>query len=561
MLLQAIVSGLIGAYTALTGVMAGLAAGEDLASIAATALGSAELIALAPMLLIVAAIAAVIAIGYLLITHWSQVTAAAQAVWVEIQKIWGDIEAFVGHAVQGILDWLGAHWPLVISIVLGPLGAVLALVITHWTQIHDFIATAIADVESFLSNTWNRIVSAAETAWSQFASRPLYWIGYLLVWIPLTILKIEAAIFEWFMNLIDMAEQKAADFVGSIINWITTLPGAIAGFLSQAWTNVTAWAGQMVASAQTTGSNFLAAVVNEIQQLPGQVWAFLLNTYNGLVTWAGDMLTQAQQAATSVVSAIVTEIGQLPAQMVQTGSDIVKGLWNGISSMGGWIEQQVGNFAGGILDGFKGALGIKSPSTVMAQQVGLPIAQGIANGILSGQDLVIAASKQVTGAALSASAAMAGGSTFSGINSQQMQPFGSGSISSSAMADQFVAVIGANLASQLGLGNNMAQQVGLAALINGPLASKVGVNPASVLNMDLTTLQKPGGIEDAVFGALQGMDEGQLLDALGQTRPGAISTTYNLTINGEPDSATLQQLQQMLEQHTQDVAQALTAGA
>ena len=48
------------------------------------------------------------------------------------------------------------------------------------------------------------------------------------------------------------------------------------------------------------------------------------------------------------------------------GVDIVEGRWEGIKSMGKWLSDSVGSFFGGIVDGVKDLLGIKSPSTVFA---------------------------------------------------------------------------------------------------------------------------------------------------------------------------------------------------
>lgn len=65
----------------------------------------------------------------------------------------------------------------------------------------------------------------------------------------------------------------------------------------------------------------------------------------------------------------------------QIGVNIVKGIWAGIKALAGWLISKVRGFAGGIVDGFKGALGIHSPSRVMRDMVGKFIPQGISVGI------------------------------------------------------------------------------------------------------------------------------------------------------------------------------------
>lgn len=58
---------------------------------------------------------------------------------------------------------------------------------------------------------------------------------------------------------------------------------------------------------------------------------------------------------------------------------IVEGLWDGISSMGDWLWDQVTGWAGDIVDWAKSALGIASPSKEFAN-IGGFMAQGIEQG-------------------------------------------------------------------------------------------------------------------------------------------------------------------------------------
>jgi phage-related protein len=58
----------------------------------------------------------------------------------------------------------------------------------------------------------------------------------------------------------------------------------------------------------------------------------------------------------------------------------VTGLWDGISSMGEWLWDQITGFAGGILEGFQDAFGIASPSKVMRDSVGKYLAEGLGVG-------------------------------------------------------------------------------------------------------------------------------------------------------------------------------------
>ena len=73
------------------------------------------------------------------------------------------------------------------------------------------------------------------------------------------------------------------------------------------------------------------------------------------------MIGTAKNAAIAVGNAVLSAIKSIPGKVVSIGKDIVTGLWNGISSMVGWITDKVMGFANSVLGGIKKALGIHSP--------------------------------------------------------------------------------------------------------------------------------------------------------------------------------------------------------
>ncbi len=65
-----------------------------------------------------------------------------------------------------------------------------------------------------------------------------------------------------------------------------------------------------------------------------------------------------------IVAAIIEGLGKAVVSVVEIGKNIVKGIWEGIKSLGSWIKDKVSGFFSGIVDGVKNFLGIRSPSTV-----------------------------------------------------------------------------------------------------------------------------------------------------------------------------------------------------
>ena len=67
--------------------------------------------------------------------------------------------------------------------------------------------------------------------------------------------------------------------------------------------------------------------------------------------------------------------------MIDIGRNVVSGVWRGICDAKDRLFDNVKHFFSGIVDSAKDALGIRSPSRVMAKQVGRFIPPGVAQGM------------------------------------------------------------------------------------------------------------------------------------------------------------------------------------
>jgi hypothetical protein len=113
----------------------------------------------------------------------------------------------------------------------------------------------------------------------------------------------------------------------------------------------------------------------------------ILALAKGLVAAIPDLIAALPEIISAIVKGL---IGAIP-QIISIGADMVKGLWEGIKSMAAWLGDKVGSWIGGVWKDIKRFFGIASPSKLMANTVGKPIAQGVAVGILNNAGLVTAA--------------------------------------------------------------------------------------------------------------------------------------------------------------------------
>jgi hypothetical protein len=127
--------------------MAGLGGAIEAVTAIQAAFAAAEWLSLGPMLLIIAAVAVLGVAIYELVSHWS--------------AVWGAMQA----AVAWVWNWIAANWPLLLAILLGPIGVAADLIIKNW----DRIKNAFADVYNFIVGTWNMLVGFFGTAISGLA--------------------------------------------------------------------------------------------------------------------------------------------------------------------------------------------------------------------------------------------------------------------------------------------------------------------------------------------------------------------------------------------------------
>ena len=186
---------------------------------------------------------------------------------------------------------------------------------------------------------------------------------------------------EWGQQMLSNASMAMSNMLSKVSGIIQELPGKIWTHLVNTVNKVVAWGQQMVSNASTAASNMLSKVSGIIQELPGKVWDYLSQAAQKVVTWGTQLAQKGAAAATQLFNSIVNGLSSLPSKMAEIGSNIVSGIWNGISSGWNWLTNKVSNLANSLLDAAKDALGINSPSKEFADEVGRWIMPGVGKGL------------------------------------------------------------------------------------------------------------------------------------------------------------------------------------
>lgn len=240
----------------------------------------------------------------------------------------------------------------------------------------------VLDLLSAAAANWEIVVSAV----LGFMFAPAKWVGKIAQ--VLSKIPLFGRLLSWAATALNNLGSRIAS---GIANWVWRPfadafrgvinrggPGLIARFLT--------WARGIPTSLRTAADETLLAIAQFFENLGIRIANAFLPLKNA---WAG-LLDRVFRFIRGELSA-VRDLGVM----------MVRGLWNGIKSMGRWIADKVRGFFSGIVDRAKSALGISSPSKVFAD-VGRQIGAGLALGIESTKDMVADATGMLTRQATSA---------------------------------------------------------------------------------------------------------------------------------------------------------------
>lgn len=275
-----------------------------------------------------------------------------------------------------IINWAKTNIPIFINTV-----------ITFFKQLPGKVWTWLTNVVRKVVAWGTRMITTGKTKATQFINGVISFVkqlpGKVWTWLSNTVSKV----ISWGARMISMGRQKATSFVNAVISFVRTMPGKIWTWLSNAVSKVIAWGARMISLGRQKATAFVNAVINFVKTMPGKIWTWLSNAAGKVVQWGIDLAKKGKEAATKLFNAVVNKVKEIPGKMASIGHDIVNGIWNGISGAAGWLKDQIGGFASGVLDGIKDAFKIGSPSKITTEY-GVFIDQGLANGILKARTLV-----------------------------------------------------------------------------------------------------------------------------------------------------------------------------
>lgn len=183
---------------------------------------------------------------------------------------------------------------------------------------------------------------------------------------------------EWWPTI-----QKVVSFVVSLLGWILKLAASILGKVLPVVLRFAGFLLTVVVKALIAVIEFVAKVIGALIRLGGAVVGGV-KKFIAFERGVAGVIGRVIRFFIDLPGKIVGALGDLGGTLKGVGVNMVEGLWEGIKSMGSWLTDKVTSFFSKAIPGpVKKAFGIKSPSKLMAKEVGRWIPLGVVKGIES----------------------------------------------------------------------------------------------------------------------------------------------------------------------------------
>ena len=110
----------------------------------------------------------------------------------------------------------------------------------------------------------------------------------------------------------------------------------------------------------------ITAVINALVNNIPKIIETGVKLLTALITNLPQIIAEIVRAMPQIITGIVSALGEGVSQVAEVGKNLVRGLWQGIQSLAGWLWDKVSGWISSIWDGITDFFGIHSPSTKMA---------------------------------------------------------------------------------------------------------------------------------------------------------------------------------------------------
>lgn len=240
-------------------------------------------------------------------------------------------------------------------------------VVPFFEGIPDWFAGVWDTVSSYFIEKWNGLLEwfkGVPTSISRIINDIIKWFDGLPYKIGYAIGYAIETITEWVNNMITTVTEEVPKIIDSVVDFFLELPGKIYAAIITFKDNVVQWATESWNTFSEKVTEIIGNIVAFFTELPGKIYDEIIKFKDTIIQWAKDATGWVGTEVPKILNSIIDWFNKLPGRMIDIGKNILKGVWNGILSMGDWLKQKITDFFGGIGDGIADAVGIGQGTSV-----------------------------------------------------------------------------------------------------------------------------------------------------------------------------------------------------
>lgn len=330
---------------------------------------------------------------------WTNITTAAGTAW-------NNIKSTVSNTVSQFWSSVSGHFNNIKTQVSNVWTSMKSTASTGWSNIKSAISTTastlwsgisghMSSLKTNLSNTWSNIKTTAYNSWRTLISSASTWASDMVSGFKNGIMSRMNSLLDSVRNLASRIRSYlhfSTPDEGPLADYETWMPDFMDGLARGINNNL--------GVVQNAANSLTSTIKNAFTSGFSNIQSTLLTTLSQMCTASGTKMNETgntsldrlSNAISGKISTVVSRVNQMGSSMVNAmssvpnqfnnvGQNMMYGITNGISSKLSYVYNSIKNALSGMVSKAKSALGIHSPSKVMAKQIGKWIPLGVAGGI------------------------------------------------------------------------------------------------------------------------------------------------------------------------------------
>lgn len=282
----------------------------------------------------------------------------------QIGGVFENILSKVGELGSGIVSKVGELLPQILPLLVTMLSNITQSIVGFIPQLTQAAATLFLGIVQAIPPTivallgelpkiLDSVLAALSDALPVILSAAQQAFMAIVEALPSVLSALVAALPKILQSLIDFLVSSAPTLLSQAINFLMQIVRSIPSIVSSLASNLPKIITSITSTLASNAPRILSAAVS-----------MLGNIIKAIPQIAIELVSNMPQ----IISSIVSGLASGASAMFDVGADMLRGLWDGMASLGDWIWKKIkGFFNNTLVGGIKKLLGISSPSKAFAE--------------------------------------------------------------------------------------------------------------------------------------------------------------------------------------------------